>query len=207
MAARQEHGFKFENKIHRVTHGKSKKEYDKLINGGHIAELDLQEGVLVDFNAHVKTTKSNSVGGSDLLRMYIGLELFEVIIIVGKYKEYDGKKEVFEIYEFYVNPSHHQLFWGGMQLDTLKEFDSYVVNIEKGREAQKINQPIWKDKRDKIYEDECRGLMSINAKIGSTTQRRVQCGFLIHQAIEAGIPYKKFTDEYRGVSNFLPTLI
>ena len=41
--------------------------------------------------------------------------------------------------------------------------------------------------------------MSIDAKVDSGKQRRVQCSFKIKKMIEAGIPYQEFTDEYRGI--------
>ena len=68
----QAHGDDFENEIHLAVHGKTKKEYEKLIKGGHIAELDIKKGVLADFNGSVKATNTNSVGCGDIIRQYNG---------------------------------------------------------------------------------------------------------------------------------------
>ena len=197
----QAHGDDFENEIHLAVHGKTKKEYEKLIKGGHIAELDIKKGVLADFNGSVKATKTNSVGGGDIIRQYKGTKVLDIIFIIGKYNQITKKiKEYDKIYEFYINPTHWDLLWSGIQLDTLENFDSYVKSIPRGKEAQLAHQDLWKEKRENIYEKEDRGLMSINAKIDSKGQRRVQCGFNIKEMIKADIPHKIFTEEYRGIS-------
>ena len=197
----QSHGDNFENEIHLAVHGKPKKEYEKLIKGGHIAELDIEKGILADFNGSVKATKTNSVGGGDIIRQYKGTKVLDITFIIGRYNQITKKiKEYDKIYEFYINPTHWDLLWNGMQLATLKKFDSYVKSIPKGKEGQLANQKLWKEKRETIYENEGRGLMSINAKIDSKKQRRVQCEFNIKEMIVSGIPYKIFTEEYRGIN-------
>jgi hypothetical protein len=208
MSARQQHGLDFEDEIHRVVHGLSKKEYEKHVEGGPTAVFDIQKGCGgAALNAHIKATGSNAVGGSDLLRMYESTQKYSLTFIIGKYTQRMGAKEVFEIYEFYLDASQHHLLWGGMQFDTLEKFVTWVKNIRPGKAAQLTHQPLWKAKRATIYADEGQGVMSINAKIDSKSQRRVQCGFRIQDMIGVGIPYKKFTSEYRGIANFLPQLI
>ena len=70
MGARQQHGLDFEDEIHRVVHGLSKKEYEKHVEGGPTAVFDIQKGCGgAALNAHIKATGSNVVGGSDLLRL------------------------------------------------------------------------------------------------------------------------------------------
>jgi len=197
----QGHGDDFENKIHIVVHGKTKKEYETLIEGGYISKFDIVKGILATFNGSVKVTNGNGVGCGDILRMYKGTQDNEIIFIVGVWKQISKKvKEYNKVYEFYIDPSYHNLLWGGMQLYTLENFNSYVKNISYGKKGQLLNQKLWKEKRKNIYDWEGRGLMSIDAKIDSKNQRRVQCSFKIKEMIKVGISYKEFVDEYRGIS-------
>ncbi|MDP7366127.1 MAG: hypothetical protein QGH83_02520 [Candidatus Pacebacteria bacterium] len=196
----QKHGNDFENEIHLAVHGKTKKEYEQLLPGGHIAELDIQKGVLSNFNGSVKVTGKKSVACGDLLRMYTNTKQLDITVIIGKWDRVGSmKKEYRKIYEFYLNPPYSDLLWGGMQFDTLQEFTNYVRTIPYGKKSQLANQKRWKAKRDNIYESEGKGLMSMNAKIDSGVQRRVQCSFKIDDMIKYGISHKIFTKEYRGI--------
>ena len=196
----QAHGNNFENEIHLAVHGKTKKEYEKLIEGGHISKFDIVEGTLADFNGSVKTAKGNGVGCGDIRRMYEGTKGNTITFIVGVWKQTGKKVKTFStIYEFYIDPSHHNVLWEGMKLNTLSKFDCYIKSIPHGKKGQKANQKLWKEKRADIYHEEGKGLMSIDAKVDSEKQRRVQCSFKIKKMIEAGIPHQEFTDEYRGI--------
>jgi len=197
----QAHGDGFENEIHLAVHGKTKREYEQLIEGGHIAKFDIVKGTLSTFNGSVKVTKGHKVGCGDIIRMYTGTKDNIIIFIIGVWEQASKKvKEYNKVYEFYIDPSHHSLLWKDMQLDTLEKFDNYVKSIPHGKESQLANQKLWKEKRKNIYDLEGQGLMSIDAKIDSKKQRRVQCGFDIEEMMESGIPYTIFTKEYRGIS-------
>jgi len=203
----QGHGEDFENEVIISLTGKTKKDYEDLIPGGYTSKLDIHEGILgVKFNASIKTTGSNSVGCGSILDRHTECKELDFTFIIGKWKQAGKNKTYREIYEFYYNPSYYDLFWSGIQYDTLKEFVKYVAGIPKTAEAGEDNRQLWKDKRTKIYEDEGQGLMAIDGKINGygekhpkSGNRRVQCSFNIPKAIEAGIPYKLFTDEYRGI--------
>ena len=197
----QSHGDNFENEIHLAVHGKTKKEYETLIEGGYTAKFDIAKGVLADFNGSVKVTNGNSIGCGDIIRMYEGTKGNDITFIVGVWQQTAKKVKTYStIYEFYLDPSHHNTLWGNIKLKTLKKFDSYVKNIPHGKKGQSDNKKLWKQKKQNIYASEGRGLVDINAKIDSKTQRRVQCAFKIKDLIESGIPYKKFTKTYRGIS-------
>ena len=201
--ASQQHGIDFENTIHLALHGTPKKEYELLIEGGYTAAFDIVKGIKnIDFNGSVKVTQSNSVGCGSIVRMFnhtSGVEATPFTMIVGQWVQ-DGKDKTYHtIHEFYIEPKHHSILWGNMQLKTIKEFVNYVKNIPHGKEAQLENQKLWKDKRQYIYENEGKGLMTINTKVDGKDQRRVQAGFNIKHLVASAIPSKKDTQEYRGI--------
>ena len=199
--ASQQHGIDFENEIHLALHGKSKKEYEKLIPGGYTARFDIVKGILdIDFNGSVKVSKTNGIGGSDILRMYEEIKTAPFVMIIGLYKQITKtKKEYHTIYEIYIKPEHHSLFWGDIKFDTLVDFVKYIKSIPHGKEAQLENQKLWKEKRKYIYENENKGLMSINAKVDSGRQRRTQCSFKLTQLLETDIPFVEYTKNYKNI--------
>jgi len=202
--ASQQHGIDFENQIHLALHGTPKEKYERLIEGGYTAVFDIVKGIKdIDFNGSIKVTGGNGVGCGDIVRMYnhtSGADATPFTMIVGLYTQSTKTiKEYHTIYEFYIKPEHHSILWGGMQLNTIEEFVNYVKNIPHGKEAQLENKKLWKDKRQHIYENEGSGLMTINAKIDSRSQRRTQSGFNINLLEASAIPSKKYTQEYRGL--------
>ena len=201
----QQHGIDFENQIHLALHGTPKEKYENLIEGGYTAVFDIVKGIKdVDFNGSIKVTGSNGVGCGDIVRMYnhtSGDNATSFTMIVGLYNQTTKtRKEYHTVYEFYITPEHHNILWGGMKLNTIKKFVDYVKNIPHGKKAQIKNQKLWKDKRQQIFDNEGNGLMGIDAKIDSKSQRRTQCGFKINLIEESGIPFNKYTKKYRGLS-------
>lgn len=202
--ASQQHGIDFENQIHLTLHGTPKEEYELLIEGGYTAVFDIVKGIKdINFNGSIKVTGGNNVDCGDIVRVYnhtSGDDATPYTLIVGRYTQVTKTiKEYHTIYEFYIKPEHHSILWGSMQLNTIEEFVNYVKNIPHGKEAQLENKKLWKDKRQHIYENEGRGLMTINAKIDSRSQRRTQTGLNIKFLKESDIPFKKYTQEYRGL--------
>jgi len=202
--ASQQHGIDFENQIHLALHGTPKEKYERLIEGGYTAVFDIVKGIKdIDFNGSIKVTGSNGVGCGDIVRMYnhtSGDNATPFTMIIGLYTQATKtRKEYHTIYEFYIKPEHHSILWGGMKLNTIKKFVDYVKNIPHGKEAQLKNKKLWKDKRQQIYDNEGSGLMRIDAKIDSRSQRRTQSGVKINLLEESAIPSKKYTKEYRGL--------
>ena len=201
--ASQQHGIDFENTIHLALHGTPKKEYEKLIEGGYTAEFDIVKGIKnINFNGSVKVTSSNNVECGSIERMYKhtnGDGAVSFTMIIGCHNQVGNDKVYNTIYEVDIKPEHHSLLWSDMQLNTLTEYVNYVKSIPKGKEAQLQNQKLWKEKRQTIYENEGQGIMKIDTKIDGKTQRRTQASFNIKTLEESGIPFRKYTQEYRGI--------
>tara|TARA_R110000772_G_scaffold99174_3_gene198932 strand:- start:40576 stop:41232 length:657 start_codon:yes stop_codon:yes gene_type:complete len=192
----QQHGIDFENLIHHAWHGISKSEYEKKIPGGYTSKWDIMEGIHSDSNVSVKVTKSDGIGFGDILRLYKATKEEPFTLVVGCFFQKSKTiKSYYEILEIYFEPKYHKLLWGGITLKEIESFVDYVKNISPGKESQSINQKIWKEKREDMYKK--RGLISIDAKIDSKTQRRVQCGVKLKELMSSSIKFARYDKNYR----------
>tara|TARA_Y100000296_G_scaffold24942_1_gene29372 strand:+ start:1297 stop:1953 length:657 start_codon:yes stop_codon:yes gene_type:complete len=207
MTESQDHGFIVEDITIRSHTGRSKKEYEKLIDGGYTSEFDIVKDVGgASFNASIKVSKDGkNIGCGDILRMYNATKYYEFTMIVWPFEQIGKEKKFDEVYEFYIDPSYHKIFWEGLGEEKLKDFDNYIKNIPNGYEGQQFHIQLWKDRRQELYENLGRGLMSIDAKVDSKKQRRTQCGFKIKEIKNVGIPYKVYMNNYRKIS--LPLIL
>jgi len=186
MAEVQQHGNKYEDIITRERTGLSKKEYDKLKKNGYTSSFDLAQGLIVEYNASIKTTGGNTICCSDLLRM---MQHRDYRLIIGCYKQV-GKTKVFHTqYEFYIQPKDYGMLWGKMSYPQVRDFVNFVKTIPHGPDAQKDT----KSARDQFQESvQCNeALYSINPKVDSKKQRRVQCSLKLDELIASGIYYEK----------------
>jgi hypothetical protein len=182
----QAHGNKFEDlKIRELT-GLSKKEYDKLKPNGYTSSLDLVKGIIVPYNASIKATGRNSVDCADILKR---MQEKDYRLIVGCYKQQGPNKVFHTEYEFLITPEDYDELWGNMTYESVKSFVDYVKSIPDGREAQRSTSKSRKMLKEQV---QCiNALMSINPKVDSKTQRRVQCSFKLDKMLHSEIKYIK----------------
>jgi len=186
MSEVQAHGNAFEDlKIKELT-GLSKNEYDKLKLNGYTSSFDLVEGIIVSYNASIKTTGKKSVECADILKR---MEETEYRLIVACYTQ-QGSNKIFHIeYEFYITPEDYSKLWGTMTYESVKTFVDFVKNIPNGKEGQKNT---LKDRKILQEQIQCKNsLMKINPKVDSKNQRRVQCSFKLDEMLLSGIKYIK----------------
>ena len=210
MSESQGHGVIVEDITIRSYTGKSKKEYDELLKmlnlGGYTSKFDIVKGVGgASFDASVKASKDGkTVECGDILRMYNATNYHEFTMIIWPFEQIGKEKKFYEVYEFYIDPSNHKIFWEGLGEEELKDFDNYIKNIPRFNYSQ-LHKQIWTDRRQELYETFGKGLMSINPKIDSKKQRRTQCSFKIKKLQDIIGPPKVYTNNYREIS--LPYII
>lgn len=187
MSEVQEHGIAFEDiKIREYT-GLSKKEYDKLKpKGGYTSPFDLVEGIIVAFNGSIKSTGKSTVDCADILKR---MSQTNYTLIVGCYDQRGDDKIFHTEYKFYIEEKDYDTLWGSMEYCDVENFVSFVKNIPRGRESQKNTL----NERNILQEQlQCkRALMTVNPKVDSDKQRRVQCSFKLDEMIQSGIKYTK----------------
>ena len=181
----QQHGNYYEDLKTRQITGLDKKTYDSLKSNGYTSGMDIMEGLLSLCDWSIKTTGGNVVDCGDILRRRQE-EKYNLVVAVW---EQVGMTKVFHTeYTFYISPSDTQKLWGNMSYMKLKEYDDYIKSIPAGLDGQqesKIERTILKT----ATEDK-NALFTINPKVDSKKQRRVQCSLKIKQLIKAGIPHK-----------------
>ena len=181
----QQHGNYYEDLKTRQITGLDKKTYDSLKSNGYTSGMDIMQGLLSLCDWSIKTTGGNVVDCGDILRRRQE-EKYNLVVAVW---EQVGMTKVFHTeYTFYISPSDSDKLWGKMSYMKLKEYDDYIKSIPAGKEAQqetKTTRTILKT----VTEDK-NALFTINPKVDSKKQRRVQCSLKIKQLIKAGIPHK-----------------
>lgn len=194
----QSHGVAFEDEVILAITGVPKKEYQLLIEGAYVASLDIFKGIRSDKDYSIKVTGGKGIGCGDIIRFMKHCKDTDFTMIVGCWKQQGPKKIYREIYEFHFTPDLFKTIWGEITLDVIKPFVDYVKSIPEGKEAQMANRKEWKHRRAEIFANYSKGLASIDAKIDSKNQRRVQCSLSLDGLIEH-VPYVKYTKEYNGI--------
>jgi len=191
MSEVQAHGNHYENEVIRERTGMTKEEYDSLKENGYTSEFDLADGLVVDYNGSIKTTKNNTICCSDLLRK---MKHNDYHLIVGVYKQV-GKTKVFHTeYEFFITPADREVLWGDMQYESVESFVNYVKSIPAGKEGQQNTKSTRQALQEQV---QCKkALFKINPKVDSKNQRRVQCSLHIDKLIAAGVKYTTKTINY-----------
>ena len=176
----QAHGNKFEDIVTRERTGLSKKEYDGLKKNGYTSSFDLSKGLKVDYNASIKTTGNNTICCSDILRM---MKHNDYRLIVGCYNQVGDQKI------FHTQPNDYLTLWGDMDFQRVELFVNYVKSIPEGAEARDNSKIV----RDSLQESaSCnKALYSINPKVDSKKQRRVQCSLKLDELLASGVEYEK----------------
>lgn len=191
MAEVQAHGFIFEDWIVQEITGKTKNEYNLLIPNGYMSSYDIHKGILSDHNYSVKTTKKDQIECGDIIRQF---DKDEYKMVVGYYDQVDEYKYFHSKYTFSFTSDHRDLLWGRMNREDLDLYVDYVKKIPAGKDGQLKFQRERKEMK-KLFEDK-NALFSINPKVDSKNQRRVQCSLKIKKLVKS-IPYELETmNEY-----------
>ena len=191
----QAHGNSYENDVIMSRTGYTKDEYDALKGGGYTDEFDLVSGLIVDYNGSVKSTGNNTIDCADIQKK---MDHTEYNLIVGQYDQVGDSKVFHTEYEFYITPADYGVLWGKMKKEHIDAFVGYVKSIPKGKEAQQETKVARKVFKEEIEDKQA--LYTINAKVDSKSQRRVQCSLKISELIAAGIKYEQRSIDYQYYS-------
>lgn len=181
----QNHGLIFEDfKIKEIT-GLSKTEYDNLKCGGYTSKFDLVNGIIVNKNYSIKTTKTSRIDCGDVLSR---MKELDYILIIGMYKQVDNYKIFYGEYTFDIQPQHYKILWGNMTYEKVKIFDDFVKSIPFGKDGQRNTLTERKKLKNII---QCnKSFYKLNPKVDSKKQRRVQCSINLKDLIKSDIDYQ-----------------
>lgn len=130
----------------------------------------------------IKTTMSYSVGCSDIIRIYDYIDEInsgrEITMIIIQQEQCKNTKKIKNIIEIpFTKEFHNYLFRPDLlHRDDLVWYVSYIRDIEPGKEARQREELCYKSWKEEMQE-KCELGITINPKVDSKTQRRVQCSF------------------------------
>lgn len=200
MAESQSHGILFEDTVIRSVTGIPKRDYDQQIPDGYTSAFDLHEQVLAGFNGSIKTTGSDGIGCGDIVRFLSHCATREFTMIVGEWQQVDPQtKHYYQIREFDFSPEFYHRLFRELTAELILPFVEWVKSVPQGKEAQLEARPIYKQRRAEIKAEHDCGIASIDVKIDSQKQRRVQLGLKISDLTELGLPNRIYTSSYRGI--------
>jgi hypothetical protein len=117
-------------------------------------------------NISIKTSGSNTICLGDCLRIF---NSEQTTIILVKYKQLDSQRKIMEIIEINFNSEFKTLLFGLITESEIKELQNYIKAIPAGK-ASSETKKIYKKMASQL-----KGLLTINPKVDSKDQRRLQC--------------------------------
>jgi len=165
---RQAHGFIFQGWVFR-----------KFLKLAYSGEWDIPAKInpLTHKSVSIKTAQWKSgIGLGDILIQYDINEDFEMLVAF--YEKKGNKKKVVSMHLVEISIDKWRQLWGNIRKEDLIKFDTLVRSEAgrnlKGKKLDDFRANIQKTKNE-LFKD-YNGKFSINPKIDSDNQRRVQCG-------------------------------
>jgi len=124
-------------------------------------------------NISIKTTGSNQIYMGDILRFFsYDFDERNTLAII-EYRQIEHIKRIRRIYEIDYNHQCHRYLFGDCTYDELNEYVNYIKSIPPGRVDETVK--LEYKNRARTLERQHNMKITINAKVDSKTQRRVQC--------------------------------
>ena len=175
----QMHGKKFENMLKGSTDLFSSKASDRERSAIARFDIDSIDDVKRGIPTSIKTTGTNTVtlSGADIFWQNLYYTPFRILACV--YTQVGDMKIFNKIDEFIIEPHHKKLLLGDVSYEEIYAFHKAinVKNFPRGmhEEARTLARKLQAGLSDRL------GLVSLNPKIDSKTQRRLQCSFPLKQ--------------------------
>jgi len=142
----------------------------------------------------VKTTKNNSIGMSDARKFVSTNCTFR--LIVAQYRQESGYKVFSSMMEFIITPEIMKKIRNELTLEFVKEYHDSISAFGPGKENQRLARAVAKQYKEKL--NQINTLITLNPKIDSKDQRRLQCSIKLDQLMNLVQP-NIYTTDYRGV--------
>ncbi len=189
-SASQSHGFDWENEIRKDIFNLPQE-----ANNTDKYDVPKEKNILdINENVSLKTSGSECICTSDILRFYkYDFESKNTLILI-KYSQDGDNKTIQTIYEINYSKELHTYLFGDL---SEQEIINYVSNVKKippsikGDEAKQIFDYLVEQK--KIYQKHPTLKLKINPKVDSS-QSRVQCSIDIKDIPEQFITYNSIRD-------------
>jgi len=169
----QGHGFQFENIIKCQVFGLSPEKNNTCKYDISCTDNIWNNNECISIKS-TKYTKSSAICCGDILRFYeYDLTKQNTIIVVCYKQDNYQNKSIKEIYEINYNKEFHKLLFGNITKPELIKYVEFIKNIPKGRVPVRIKNDYKNIK--KHLQTSYNMKITINPKVDSKNQRRVQC--------------------------------
>ncbi|MBU3923768.1 MAG: hypothetical protein KJ592_02530 [Nanoarchaeota archaeon] len=186
---RQAHGFIFQNWV-----------IGKFLDMAYTAKWDIPAKInpMTNKNISIKTAQwKSSVGLGDALNQFGIDEDFEMLVAF--YVQNDNRKLVVNMQSVEISKEKWRELWGNMTREKLVELQNFIKSKKgrglKGAELDEFRELVQGKKRELLADYD--GKLSLNPKIDSGVQRRLQCSISFNILFEEFNLDKNVMETYR----------
>lgn len=130
----------------------------------------------------IKSTGGNTIALSDARLFWQSFDFSPYRLLVGTYRQ-EGRIKVFEtIHEMILRDKYRTDLLGGISESKINEFHDTLQSFPAGPEGQS-RASMWAQERKQALKPDV-GLVTLNPKIDSKNQRRLQCSIRLTELIE-----------------------
>ena len=209
MSSSQFHGKTFESKVIETRFGLTSVETDKI---GPTEKFDIPFGTITCKHPEgtpvsIKTAAAKAALLSAIICLADARRVWEwtgpVILVVGLYSQLGANKHFHTVFEFFfeLDELERKALYGSVTLQEVSEFHKGLTSFEKGRH---VAARLWA-KAHKANLTPKLGVISLNQKIDSKSQRRLQCSVKLASLNKACAHTKMYQENYGGLA--LPFVI
>ncbi len=134
------------------------------------------------FPTSIKSTKSNIVGLSDARQFWRSFGFAPYRLLVGSYSQQAGFKVFGVIHEILLREKYRAALLGRITEVKVERFHSGLKLFGTGRDGQRRASAWARERKQELKPDT--GLVTLNPKIDSKNQRRLQCSVRLSRLIE-----------------------
>lgn len=152
-------------------------------------------------DTEVKAKKQNK-NGSEVFEMADARKFFSLKedfrLVVGLFKQEEKRKTFVKIIEYTIKKEDIEKLKGDLSYEEVNNFHNKICSFAHGEKGQKKGRAFCKKHKKDLQQ---KTLTTLNPKIGSTNQRRLQCS-IKRKTLESILPesqIKTYSDSYRGL--------
>lgn len=177
----QMHGKNFENLIKASNGMFTSATADRKRSPNERFDIGEEDDRILGIPTSIKSSKGDVVALSDARKFWESFNYLPYRIIVGRYKQTEHLKAFFEIHEIILQEIYRDDLLGSILESEICEFHNGLREFKAGPQEQS-RASSWAQKK-KLDLDSRRGLVTLNPKIDSKNQRRLQCSISLKKIV------------------------
>jgi len=174
------HGKVFENIIKGANGIFSFAAADRKRSPGEKFDISARDDNSLGIPTSIKTSGGNTIALSDARSFWESFDSSPYRMIIGLYKQIESKKVFSEIHELIIRGKYRGSLLGAVTLEQVTQFHNKLKGYPAGTHHQARE---WAKKHNATLKVDM-GLVTLNPKIGSKDQRRLQCSIELTRVIE-----------------------